>query len=196
MNEIYFENVTNIGNLYLEKVFNEFEGENITFICKDTNDTRYFCICYEFRNALKWIMCKITPEIIGKLIIGKIDIKGVFDIERKNLIQISYMNGKEISKKITMFDIEESVFPRYGIYLKPEQDMSKYLYYICYNYIKTSLNTYENFLKYRLNEVNNTINNVHRFTKRNKNMIISYNLTDVTKNKNKELCFIKLDEAA
>lgn len=196
MNEIYFENVLDIGNLYLEKIFNEFEGEYITFVCNDINDTKYFCVCYEFRTALKWIICKVTPETLGKLLIHKIDIKSVFDIEKKNLIQIIYNDGKEVTQKISMYDVKESIFPQYGIYLKPEQDISKYLYYLGYNYIKTTSYKYKKFYDYSLNTSIRRINDVQEFTEQNINMIIPYNLDNVTKYKNKELCFINLDKAA
>ena len=198
MNEIYFKNVLDIGNLYLEKVFNEFEGEYITFVCKDINDTKYFCICYEFRYALKWIICKIAPKILGKLLINKIDIKSVFDLENKNLIQIVYSNEKEIAQKVSMCDVKESIFPRYGIYLKPEQDVSKYLYHLGYNYIQTISYKCEKFYNYSLSSSYSIrkINDVQEFITQNTNMIVPYNLENATKYKNKELCFINLNNAA
>lgn len=48
MNEIYFENVLDVGNLYLEKVFSKFEDENITFICSDISENRYFVYAMNF----------------------------------------------------------------------------------------------------------------------------------------------------
>ena len=32
MDEIYFEKIPNVGNLYLSRILNVFEGENIIFI--------------------------------------------------------------------------------------------------------------------------------------------------------------------
>ena len=55
MKELYFENLQDIGNLYLDKVFNSFEGEDIIFVCTDENGSYYFCVCYEFRYQLCWI---------------------------------------------------------------------------------------------------------------------------------------------
>ena len=45
MNKIlYFENVTNVGNLYLQHIFNTFEYEPILFVCSDDYNNLYFCI--------------------------------------------------------------------------------------------------------------------------------------------------------
>lgn len=48
MKETYYENVPIIGNLYLEKVFNKFEDEDIIFVCTDDNSNKYYVYVMNF----------------------------------------------------------------------------------------------------------------------------------------------------
>ena len=40
MSELYFENVIEKGNLYLDHILYEFEDEPILFLCKDKDGNR------------------------------------------------------------------------------------------------------------------------------------------------------------
>ena len=50
MSELYFENVIEKGNLYLDHILYEFEDEPILFLCKDKDGNRYLCHCAEIRE--------------------------------------------------------------------------------------------------------------------------------------------------
>lgn len=196
MNEIYFENVVHIGNLYLEKVFDKFEDENIIFICKDVNGDRYLCICYEFRLSLKWILCKISPETLIKLIRQRTDIRMVFDLEYNNLINIVYENNKESSEIITINKSNEYILPKYGVFLKINQEIKKYLRFICFNFTKTTSFKCERFLNYTLNKPKPIFNTAIDRCDLNSNIFVSYDLGNIYNCKEKELTFINLNDAA
>ena len=196
MNELYFINVIQIGNLYLEKVLNKFEDENIIFICKDLNGNRYLCICYEFRLSLKWIICKITPETLIKLIANRIDINTVFELEQNHWIQILYKNGNEISRIFTCDNSVENILPKRGVFLKTDQEISKYLRFICFNFTKTSSYTCERFIKYPSQRLTTGLNTTNNCSCSNSNYIISYDLNNARNKNEKDLSFINLFDAA
>ena len=118
MKTIEFENVLDIGDLYSERVFLKLEDENILFVCKDNNDERYLCLCSEFRHMLKWVLCKITPENIVKLILKTIDIRSAFELSNNEIINITYKNGAWAHEKINFERIANSIIPKRDVYLQ------------------------------------------------------------------------------
>jgi len=194
MNEIYFEDVINIGNLYLEKTFNKFEDENIIFICKTSDDIRYFCICYEFRSSLKWIICKISPDFIIKLISKKIDIRNVFQQSDGDWINIIYKDGKENSNIVQKNNYQENILPKSGVFLKADRNIDNYLRFICFNYMPTTTYTCEKFLNYSLQKLEPAFNDV--IDSSISNIVISYDLNNAHRIKEQELSFVNLNDAA
>ena len=49
MSNLYFDNVVQVGQLYLEYVFFEFESEPILFTCHDQLNQTYLCLCSDIR---------------------------------------------------------------------------------------------------------------------------------------------------
>lgn len=194
MNEIYFENVTKVGNLYLEKVFNRFEDENIIFVCKDACDQRYLCICYEFRASLKWILCKISSGTLARLITKRIDIRNAFELDGNEWIQIVYREGIEESEIVSEDNMCENILPRYGVYLKADQDNSNYLRYICFHYMETASYKCRGSLSYALNRQKpSLVDVIDGFSP---NLFMAYNLSIVHEIREKEILFIDLNDAA
>lgn len=114
--EVYFENVLDYGNLYLNRVLCEFEGENIIFICKDGYDNYFLCICYEFRYKLEWILCKIDMPTLLKVISNQIDLHTAYK-ESSELINItSDDNGNHIVA-VSYNDFNKNYLPTPGIFL-------------------------------------------------------------------------------
>ena len=194
MNEIYFENVTEVGSLYLEKVFNRFEDENIIFICKDAQDHRYLCICYEFRASLKWILCKISSKTLVRLITKRIDIRHAFELEGNECIQIVYRDGIEESKSVSLDNICENILPRYGVYLQADQDISNYLRYICFHYMETTSYKCRGSLSYALNRQKSSfVEVIDEFSPK---LFMAYNLSIVHETREKGILSINLNDAA
>lgn len=126
MEEIYFKNVVEIGDLYLEHVFNNFDNENIIFICMDINKNKYLAVCYEIRKSLEWILCKITSADIIRLILKRIDMRTIYDNNNK-FIHIIYDGEEEKSEVVLKDDFNQDYLPNTGILLKPDCDTSSYL---------------------------------------------------------------------
>lgn len=122
MSEIYFENVINIGNLYLERVFTRLEDENILFLCKSENDEKYLCLCYEFRFLLKWILCKITEQNISELISKAIDIRSAYELSKNKIIHITYKDGIETSEKVDFEAVKDTIIPKKDVYMCEKED--------------------------------------------------------------------------
>ena len=194
MSEIYFENVCDIGNLYLEKVFNRFEDENIIFICTDDNSNRYLCLCYEFRFSLKWIIAKITIRNIARLISSNIDISSIYDLESENLIHIVYHNDVFRYERLRLSQLEENILPKQGIFLKTDEKVITYFNYLCSNFLTSKRYSCERFLKYNI-ETQNWLNNMKPVYCSGRAISVPYNLKQKHKS-DKEYSFVNIEEAA
>lgn len=128
MNNLYFKNVTEIGDLFLDNVLYEFEGEPILFLCLDKYNQIYFCLCSDFRYEQKWIVAKCDIDILELLVEKKIDILSLF-MASKNLFIIKMdLQGNEASSKINTEEVNELDLPEKGVYLKGNKDdLKKYL---------------------------------------------------------------------
>ena len=60
----YFNNIADIGSLYLDYVFNYFENEPIIFTCISEYGKIYLCLCSEIRKEQKWIISPCDIFII------------------------------------------------------------------------------------------------------------------------------------
>lgn len=123
-NKAYFENVLNYGDLYLDKVFNVYEGENIIFTCKDKCNNHFLCVCYEFRFKLEWILCKVDVSTIVDIIDNKIDLHTVFIISN-SLIKIVSDNSGDHITKFQGTKVDLSCIPVPGAYLKPDISLNQ-----------------------------------------------------------------------
>lgn len=131
MRESYFEAVDGIGNLYLEKVFMKFEDENILFICTDDNKQRYLGVCYETRMALKWVICKVSDQMILKMLFGTITVRACFEEEKKVLL-IHYTEADGENAEWRMLDaVNPQILPDEDFYLKYNMNEDNYFLNIC-----------------------------------------------------------------
>lgn len=118
MKKIYFENVLDIGNLYLEHIYNTFEYEPILFTCSDDYNNLYFCICSDFRYTQKWIIVETDINILTKLVLGEIDILSVFT-SKKKMIEAIKSASSDISYELKdTNNINFLDLPKSKIYLK------------------------------------------------------------------------------
>ena len=86
MNEVYFENVTGIGDLYLEHIFYEFESEPILCVCEDKSDKLYLSLCSEIRGRQKWLLSQCSVNLLKLLLNEKIDVASAFRINSEILL--------------------------------------------------------------------------------------------------------------
>lgn len=53
---VYFNNVPQIRDLFLEQVLFSYDYEPIVFTCKDNKLNRYLCICDDIIESRSWIV--------------------------------------------------------------------------------------------------------------------------------------------
>lgn len=108
----YFENVSGIGTLYLEKTFLKFEEENILFACLDDAGNRYLGVCYEMRYALKWVLCQVSKETILQMLKEQITVRECFEKVGEQLIVITYTKETgEMSEWKRLSEMDADVLP-------------------------------------------------------------------------------------
>lgn len=117
-NELYFENVAGIGDLYLEYVLLEFEAEPILFTCVDRCGQLYICLCSEIREEQRWIVSGCTLTVLRKLLMQQCDIVSVFcqyaelTVIRRNIM------GEEESSVIGKASVDPLDLPESGVLLQ------------------------------------------------------------------------------
>lgn len=97
MNDLCFENIKKIGNLYIIQIFLEFENEPILFLCNDEDRKKYLCLCSEIRKEQKWIIVECKQKALSELLSKEIDIRTAFLKERELTIVKKGLVGKEES---------------------------------------------------------------------------------------------------
>lgn len=116
MSNVYFENVEQIGSLYMEHIFFEFENEPILFACRDDVNKLYLCLCSEIRAGQRWIVARTDIETINSLIDKKMDIKSAF-LNVINVIIIDMdLDGNEESRVVESGAIDKLDLPKEGTY--------------------------------------------------------------------------------
>ena len=125
MKELYFENVTGIGNLYLDYVFYEFEKEPILFVCADTEGTLYFCYCTEIRYEQKWLIVKVTTAILKELVEEEKGILEFIQSASKVIIITMDTRGCEASVDVRAADIDPLDLPQPGTFVRCNKELAR-----------------------------------------------------------------------
>ena len=72
MSNIFFSNIPNIGDLFINKVLLEYELEPVIFVCKDSYNNFFLCICDDFIDTNRsWIVVKLTVQDLLDVISNK-----------------------------------------------------------------------------------------------------------------------------
>lgn len=118
MNELYFKNVPQFGDLYLDYVFHEFEGEPILFTCTNKNNKIFICTCFEIREKQEWLVAECSLETLEEMIDNSIDVKTA--ICKNGMITTITMDieGRETYSCKKVSEIDELDFPKEGTLLK------------------------------------------------------------------------------
>ena len=127
-NNLYFKNVVNIGDLFLEYIFFDFEREPIVFTCVDNFNNLYLCTCADIRYGQKWIISKCSITTLKNLILGGIDIATAMRVPNKLTIIYANVQGVEQSWIINTSDIDELDLPEEGVFFEEaDGDFRSYL---------------------------------------------------------------------
>lgn len=124
-NELYFDGVKNIGRMYLEYVFLEFEMDPILFTCIDDKGKLYLCLCSEIRSGQKWVVTECELETLTDLIENRIDIASAMSVKEQLTIIEMDLLGEETSYIIGRDEIDPLDLPREGTFLCCNQNLAK-----------------------------------------------------------------------
>ena len=117
-NNLYFENVCSIGNLYLEYVFLEYEEEPVYFTCIDEKNQIYLCLCSEIRGGQRWIISESNTAILEDLIEQRIDMADALCHFDEVVVLESDIEGNETGHLLKTTEIDELDLPKRGTMLR------------------------------------------------------------------------------
>ena len=159
MYDVYFNNIVEIGDLYLEYIFYEFENEPILFVCTDREKNIYLCICSDIRYEQKWVIAKSNINILKSLIKEEIDIVSAFLYARKATIVTMDLQGNENSFNMDMNKIDRLDLPKDGVFVKCDKEKAEN--YLWKKELETLLVQFQTIINIKpiVNEVEKTYSN-------------------------------------
>lgn len=125
MSEIYFERAADIGTLYLEHIFYEFEGEPILFTCTDDVKNTYLCLCSDIRYEQKWIVVQCGILQLKALIEEETDIASVFLSAKKAAVISMDLQGKECSEMKDINSVDRLDLPEEGTFIRCDKNKAR-----------------------------------------------------------------------
>ena len=126
--EVFYSNVKNVGDLFIDYVFFEFEMEPLLFTCVDRENKLYFCHCYKMLSEQKWFVVPVSEEDLKPLIDGRIDLRQMILSSSQILNITKDIKGREIGIWLNNSDIPVEDLPSAGIKLKcEEQNANSYI---------------------------------------------------------------------
>lgn len=133
MSNIFFSNIPNIGDLFINKVLLEYELEPVIFVCKDSYNNFFLCICDDFIDTNRsWIVVKLTVQDLLDVISDKITLLSVFKKSDNKTIVIDYCFNKNTYDyhMIDFSDIDENELPYEDQYLDEKENLYDYIDYL------------------------------------------------------------------
>lgn len=121
MRNKYFGNVVQVGDLYLDYIFYEFENEPILFICSSEDEKIFLCLCIDIRYGQKWIITECSLETLRSLINKKMDITSAFLTSLKAIMINMDLQGRETSYEINMKDVDPLDLPEEDTFIKCDE---------------------------------------------------------------------------
>lgn len=116
----FFQDIPQIGDLYLEHVLLSFENEPILFVSSNEKSKIFLCFCSEIRGIQRWVVSESSIVILKDLINREIDIYSALGYrtdEFKYIIELK-IDGSEECKPIQFNDIDELDLPTPHVYLE------------------------------------------------------------------------------
>lgn len=133
MNNIFFNNVPNIGDLFINKTLLEYELEPVIFVCKDSYNNFFLCICDDFIDTKRsWIAIKIPVEDLLDVLNDEITLLSAFKkADNKTIIIDYYPDKKSYDYRMMDFsDIDEAELPYEDQYLDEKGTFDDYIEYL------------------------------------------------------------------
>lgn len=123
--EAFFSKIDDIGELYLEYIFFDFELEPLLFTCVDKDNNLYFCHCYKLLCEQKWFVIPVSFDLLTDLVEEKKDIRSVILLSEQIFDITRDVTGKEICMQKNSSDILKEDLPAVGVFLKCDKEKAK-----------------------------------------------------------------------
>ena len=133
MSKVFFNNVPNIGDLFIDRVLLDYELEPVIFVCKDSYSNFFLCICDDFIDVKRsWIAIKIPVEDLLDVINDKSTLLSAFKKSKNKTIIIDYCPDKKTYDYCMMdfSDIDEAELPCKDQYLDEKETFDDYIDYL------------------------------------------------------------------
>lgn len=119
----YFKGIPQQGDLYLEKIYLDFEGEPVLFLCSDGSLGLYLCLLTEIRKRFRWIISKTSKGILDDLVNYRIPVYDAFKGVPNAVNYIIDMNlNLDVSiRKVSFEEIDDNDLPVKGVLLYKEE---------------------------------------------------------------------------
>lgn len=129
--DAYFKGVANVGNLYLDYTFMDYESEPIVFTVKSEDSRNLFlCLCSDIRYTRKWILVPTTVLVLEDLVDQHIDLTNVFKTASTSFIINVGTDGLQEIKQIDDAKLDTLDLPESGTYLKCDiEDAKNYIWF-------------------------------------------------------------------
>lgn len=121
----YFQGVTGAGDLYLEHIFYEFEGEPIVFTCVNREKELYLCLCSEIRSGQKWMISPCDTRLLWELVEEKRDLVSAFRSAGWMIAAEMDLQGNERSEIVDAEEVDELDLPKEGLVLRCDKESAR-----------------------------------------------------------------------
>lgn len=127
---IFLNKIDDVGVLYIDQVFLEFEKIPILFSCVDESDNLYLCLCSEIRKIQRWIISPIDNTLLIDMLKDKITIYEAFinSVESKLVIEYNKQNEGQLKiEKVKFSSLTQYDLPDEGEFLEDEESFCDYI---------------------------------------------------------------------
>lgn len=125
MNEVYFENIEQVGSLSLDYIFYEFEKEPILFTCEDCRKRLFLCLCSDIRYEQRWLVIQSNISTLRELVEEKTDIASVFLKCASVTSVVMDRHGNESSHIIGAEELDRLDLPKEGTFLRCDKERAQ-----------------------------------------------------------------------
>lgn len=119
--EVFCSNIANVGDLFIDYVFFEFEMEPLLFTCIDRENKLYFCHCYKMLSEQKWFVVPVSERDLELLIEGRSDLRQMILSSSQILNITKDIKGREVGIWLNKSELSVEDLPLAGIKLRCEE---------------------------------------------------------------------------
>lgn len=109
--ERYFQTISAIGELFIEKILFEFDKEPIVFVCRNYKMDRYLCLCTDSIESYSWMVTHVSIDTLIDLLLDKISILQAFKYSSDEVYILDKLGNKTDIRKYRFEDIPEDELP-------------------------------------------------------------------------------------